>query len=103
MKVEEIKTKAKIVLEAICRPTGNSRPALAAVRRARQGKPITRKAINRPSHFRGPASSPAHNVAALGRTLFTDYLVPVELAAALLLVATIGGHCHRRPPLGGLR
>ena len=33
---------------------------------------------------------PDGNVAALGRTLFTDYLMPVELAATLLLVATIG-------------
>jgi NADH-quinone oxidoreductase subunit J len=33
---------------------------------------------------------PRENVAALGQTLFTDYLLPVELAAVLLLVATIG-------------
>jgi NADH-quinone oxidoreductase subunit J len=33
---------------------------------------------------------PVENVAALGQTLFTDYLVPVELAGVLLLVATIG-------------
>jgi hypothetical protein len=30
------------------------------------------------------------NVAPLGRTLFTDFLIPVELAGTLLLVATIG-------------
>jgi len=33
---------------------------------------------------------PTQNVAALGTSLFTDYLLPVELAAVLLLVATIG-------------
>jgi NADH:ubiquinone oxidoreductase subunit 6 (subunit J) len=33
---------------------------------------------------------PAENVAGLGQSLFTDYLVPVELAGVLLLVATIG-------------
>jgi NADH:ubiquinone oxidoreductase subunit 6 (subunit J) len=33
---------------------------------------------------------PRENVAGLGYALFTDYLVPVELAAVLLLVATIG-------------
>jgi NADH:ubiquinone oxidoreductase subunit 6 (subunit J) len=33
---------------------------------------------------------PAGNVAALGRLLFTDYLLAVELAGTLLLVATIG-------------
>jgi NADH-quinone oxidoreductase subunit J len=39
----------------------------------------------------GPASLlPADNVAALGQTLFTDYLLAVELGGTLLLVATIG-------------
>jgi hypothetical protein len=38
----------------------------------------------------GGAHMPAHNVTAIGRSLFTDYLVAVELAAALLMVATIG-------------
>jgi NADH:ubiquinone oxidoreductase subunit 6 (subunit J) len=33
---------------------------------------------------------PAENVASLGRSLFTDYLLAVELAGTLLLVATIG-------------
>jgi len=37
-----------------------------------------------------PPRLQAQNVAALGRTLFTDYLVPVEMAGVLLLVATIG-------------
>jgi NADH-quinone oxidoreductase subunit J len=43
-----------------------------------------------PGHWADPGQLPAANVAALGRTLFTDYLIPVELAATLLLVATIG-------------
>ncbi len=38
----------------------------------------------------GKAKMPSHNVQALGRSLFTDYLVAVELVAMLLLVATIG-------------
>ncbi len=33
---------------------------------------------------------PAANVAAIGKSLFTDYLVAVEMAGVLLLVATIG-------------
>jgi NADH:ubiquinone oxidoreductase subunit 6 (subunit J) len=33
---------------------------------------------------------PANNVAALGKALYSDFLLPVQLAAALLLVATIG-------------
>jgi len=38
----------------------------------------------------GPPTLPAQNVAGLGRTLFTSYLIPVEMAGVLLLVATIG-------------
>jgi NADH-quinone oxidoreductase subunit J len=42
---------------------------------------------------------PAENVASLGRSLFTDYLLPVELAGTLLLVATIGAIAiAARPP-----
>ncbi len=45
---------------------------------------------------------PAANVAGLGRSLFTDYLLPVELAGVLLLVATIGAiviaHRHKEAP-----
>ncbi len=37
-----------------------------------------------------PERLPSQNVAGIGVSLFTDYLVPVELAAMLLLVATIG-------------
>jgi NADH:ubiquinone oxidoreductase subunit 6 (subunit J) len=38
----------------------------------------------------GRAKLPAENVAHLGRVLFTDYLLAVELGGTLLLVATIG-------------
>jgi NADH:ubiquinone oxidoreductase subunit 6 (subunit J) len=38
----------------------------------------------------GVAPLPAENVVGLGRTLFTDYLLSVELGGTLLLVATIG-------------
>jgi NADH:ubiquinone oxidoreductase subunit 6 (subunit J) len=46
---------------------------------------------------------PAANVAGLGKTLFTDYLLAVELAGTLLLVATVGAIAiaARRPE--GLR
>jgi NADH:ubiquinone oxidoreductase subunit 6 (subunit J) len=37
-----------------------------------------------------PERLPAENVAAIGASLFTDYLLPVEAAGVLLLVATIG-------------
>lgn len=47
----------------------------------------------------GRPELPAENVAYLGRSLFTDYLVAVELAGTLLLVATIGAIAiaQRRP------
>jgi NADH:ubiquinone oxidoreductase subunit 6 (subunit J) len=38
----------------------------------------------------GRPEMPAENVAYLGRSLFTDYLIAVELGGTLLLVATIG-------------
>ena len=42
-------------------------------------------------HKPGDPATPAQgNVAALGRSLFTDYLLPVELGGTLLLVATVG-------------
>jgi len=37
-----------------------------------------------------PRRLPAANVSAVGRTLFTDHLLAVELAGTLLLVATVG-------------
>lgn len=49
------------------------------------------------------AAMPAANVAALGRSLFTDYLIPVELAGTLLLVATIGAIAIASRPTEGLR
>jgi NADH-quinone oxidoreductase subunit J len=38
----------------------------------------------------GPQKLPAANVSALGRTLFSDHLLAIELAGTLLLVATVG-------------
>jgi hypothetical protein len=37
-----------------------------------------------------PNGLSAENVAGLGRTLFSDYLLAVEIAGTLLLVATVG-------------
>jgi NADH:ubiquinone oxidoreductase subunit 6 (subunit J) len=52
---------------------------------------------------RGRSVLPAENVAYLGRTLFSDYLLAVELGGTLLLVATVGAIAiaGRRPE--GLR
>jgi NADH-quinone oxidoreductase subunit J len=51
----------------------------------------------------GLVAMPAQNVAAVGKSLFTDYLVPVELAGMLLLVATIGAIAISGRRTGGLR
>jgi NADH:ubiquinone oxidoreductase subunit 6 (subunit J) len=45
--------------------------------------------VRRDPHTRLP-QLPAENSAYLGRSLFTDFLLPVELGGTLLLVATIG-------------
>ena len=37
-----------------------------------------------------PGPLPAANVAGIGKLLFVEYLIPVEMAGVLLLVATIG-------------
>jgi NADH:ubiquinone oxidoreductase subunit 6 (subunit J) len=47
----------------------------------------------------GRPAVPADNATYLGRSLFTDYLLPVELGGLLLLVAVVGAVVitHRRP------
>lgn len=49
----------------------------------------------------GRPQLPAENVAYLGRSLFSDYLLAVELGGTLLLIATIGAiavaHARQRP------
>ena len=83
-----VKKKAETVLEAA--RASKARQGSAGRTRAVPGKEGT------PGHFTNrkdgvrPGPLPAQNVAAIGKTLFTDYLIPVELAAMLLLVATIG-------------
>jgi NADH:ubiquinone oxidoreductase subunit 6 (subunit J) len=49
----------------------------------------------------GRPAMPAENAAYLGRSLFTDYLLPVEVGGLLLLVATVGAIAiaHRRERL----
>jgi NADH:ubiquinone oxidoreductase subunit 6 (subunit J) len=48
-------------------------------------------AFSGPAPGQGPAAGlPAENVAALGRSLYSDFLLAVELGGTLLLIATIG-------------
>jgi NADH-quinone oxidoreductase subunit J len=63
--------------------------------RSHQGslQPPTQLPVSRYSWHREPGPNPSlpkENVAYLGRSLFTDYLLAVELGGTLLLVATIG-------------
>ena len=66
---------------------------------ARPGKPLSGLSgtpANSPDAERrrdprtGVPEMPAENAAALGKSLFTDYLLPVELGGFLLLAATVG-------------
>jgi NADH-quinone oxidoreductase subunit J len=63
------------------RRTGDYLPPAHITLSANGGPPVNAVADRR---------LPAGNVAALGRLLFSDYLLAVELAGTLLLVATIG-------------
>jgi NADH:ubiquinone oxidoreductase subunit 6 (subunit J) len=67
------------------------------------GIPSDRALADVPKDTRGRLLMPGENVASLGRSLFTDYLLAVELGGMLLLVATIGAIAmvNRRPE--GLR
>jgi NADH:ubiquinone oxidoreductase subunit 6 (subunit J) len=55
-----------------------------------QPKAATLKYLSPYSKASEDSGLAGETVAALGRMLFTDYLIPVELAGTLLLVATIG-------------
>jgi NADH:ubiquinone oxidoreductase subunit 6 (subunit J) len=50
-----------------------------------------------------PRGLPAENVAGLGRTLFSDYLIAVEIAGTLLLVATVGAIAIAHRPVATRR
>ncbi len=48
---------------------------------------------------RGAADASAENVALLGRSIFTDFLLPFEVTAVLLVIAVVGAVVlARRPP-----
>ena len=51
---------------------------------------VSEYGVVKPVDDSGARKLPAANVAAVGRTLFTDHLLAVELAGTLLLVATVG-------------
>ena len=50
-----------------------------------------------------PNGLAAENVAGLGRTLFSDYLLAVEIAGTLLLIATVGAIAIAHRPIATRR
>lgn len=67
------------------------------------GRPANQPPATAPRDREGRVALPATNLASLGLSLFTDYLVPVELAGTLLLVATIGAIAIATRRTEGLR
>jgi NADH:ubiquinone oxidoreductase subunit 6 (subunit J) len=69
---------------------GSLEPSAVAPLSAYSGTPANMPVTEVPLDRAANVALPAANVAALGRSLFTDYLLAVELAGTLLLVATVG-------------
>ena len=71
--------------------TGTVRPAPGRLAFSELSGPASDRAPDQLRHdAAGRPALPAENTAYLGRSLFTDYLLAVELGGTLLLVATIG-------------
>src|SRR5205814_7466862 len=52
---------------------------------------VKQSAFSGPPPGQAPAAGlPAENIAALGRSLYSDFLLAVELGGTLLLIATVG-------------
>jgi NADH:ubiquinone oxidoreductase subunit 6 (subunit J) len=95
-KLEQIGLQARARLGLLQPSEGRGSPMLMS---SYSGPPSTTP----PGELRRDAAGrpvlPAENAALLGKSLFTDYLVPVELGGLLLLVAAVGAiaiaHRHR--------
>ena len=83
----------RLIVLAARQRVGLSRPdpahATITIMSGFSGPPSTVSANLRRDEF-GRPQAPADNAAYLGRSLFTDYLLPVELGGFLLLVAVVG-------------
>jgi NADH:ubiquinone oxidoreductase subunit 6 (subunit J) len=77
-------------LKSIRLQTGDLRPSEKLPMSPFSGAASNSSAVDARRSPDGSGPLPATNVAALGKTLFTDYLLSVELGGTLLLVATIG-------------
>jgi NADH:ubiquinone oxidoreductase subunit 6 (subunit J) len=69
---------------------GSLEPPTTAALSAYSGTPANVPVTELPLDLQGNVVLPAANVEMLGRSLFTDYLLAVELGGTLLLVATVG-------------
>ncbi len=76
-RVREVERKSKAVENALTQSPENARYAVHSLR-------------EEVLLLRGSAELPARNVANIGYLLYSEYLLTVELAGTLLLVATIG-------------
>jgi NADH:ubiquinone oxidoreductase subunit 6 (subunit J) len=72
------------------RRAGSLEPPESAQLSAYSGTPANLPVTQLRANTVGRGALPAANVEALGRSLFTDYLLAVELGGTLLLVATVG-------------
>jgi hypothetical protein len=87
------------IIEAADRLRDRKKAALARVENAQlNGRPVDRAAVKQDlAELRAGATLlancdklPARDVAAIGHSLYSEYLIAVEMAGTLLLVATIG-------------
>jgi NADH:ubiquinone oxidoreductase subunit 6 (subunit J) len=81
-KLSVAKFREMLAAVAERRVAGDLRPAAGTPLSAFGGPPPSPEGV--------PQSLPAANVAGLGRLLFSDYILAVEMAGTLLLVSTIG-------------
>jgi NADH-quinone oxidoreductase subunit J len=80
---------ARVAAEDVRLPRGGV--LVAAPARQRATDEVLARSLSRPtSQLNAPDGRPKPHVAGLGETLYTDHLIVVELAGALLFVALIG-------------
>jgi hypothetical protein len=89
--------KAHLALAELAKPLAEARqqqgwvrPSPAATLSSFSGPPANTPPDQLRSDEQGRPHLPAENAHYLGRSLFTDFLIPVELGGTLLLVAAVG-------------
>jgi NADH-quinone oxidoreductase subunit J len=89
-KAKKALTHLRDVTRAVRDSYGSLQPTANLPLSGYSGIPANRPAADVPRDTWGRPLLPAENVAHLGRSLFTDFLLAVELGGTLLLVATVG-------------